>query len=119
MKFEDFKEKFNDLSMDDKVRIYNECVRNLDSDKEILSIYGFEFGAMFDDFQSLLLAVCNGDVDPMLEYFRFDVYGHMESLHDSDIEDMIDDYIEEIFDDKSYWEDYIEDDGVEDEEDED
>lgn len=108
MTFEEFKERFNELPFEDQLSIYNTYICNVDSDKEVFDIDTFEFGEMFSDFQLLVLAICNGDVDPLKPYFRIDVYGHMQSLTETEINEMIDSYVEEIYESPDSWNLYIE-----------
>lgn len=106
--FKQWKEKFDELPFNDQLSIYNTYMSEVNSDKEVYDIDTFEFGEMFSDFQQLVLAICNGDVDPLMPHFRFDVYGHMQSLTESEVNEMIDDYVEEIYENPDCWDIYIE-----------
>ena len=108
MEYNEWKEKFDELPFDYQLAIYNSYICNVDSDKEVYDVDTFEFGEMFDDFQAVILAVCNGDVDPLQPYFRFDVYGHMQSLTESEVNEMIELYAEDIYECPASWELYIE-----------
>jgi hypothetical protein len=45
------------------------------------------------------------------EYIKFNGYGNLESMDEYEVLEEIDNYLEEIFDNSDTWEDYIEDDG--------
>ena len=117
MKYEKFEELFNELSTSEKVDIYNRyCEESSHYDN---TIYVFDeefFEICFSSPMDAARAVFFGNIQNWSDdYIRFNGYANLESLSESDAENEINDYLEEIFDYPKSWEDYIEDDEDEDE----
>lgn len=121
MTLEVFTDKFNDLSVSNKVAIFNEfCLEHGDSNN-MLNYFDEEFFSMvFSNPMEAARATFFGDIDSWSdEYIRFNAYGNLESLSEYQAESEIEDYIEDIFEYPDVWEDYIDDDEDEENEDED
>ena len=117
MTLEVFTEKFNDLSVSNKVAIYNEfSLEHGDPDNRLYSFDEEFFSMSFSNPMEAARATFFGDIESWSdEYIRFNSYGNLESLSDYKAESEIEDYIEDIFEHPDVWEDYIEDDEDEDE----
>lgn len=121
MTLEVFTEKFNDLSVSNKVAIFNEfCLEHGDSDNMLYSFDEEFFSMSFSNPMEAARATFFGNIESWSdEYIRFNAYGNLESLSDYKAESEIEDYIEDIFEHPDVWEDYIDDDEDEENEDED
>lgn len=116
MKYETFVEKFNELSGSEKVFIFNGyCIEYGDSDNMLNSFDDDFFNMAFSDPMEAARATFFGNIkDWFDEYIRFDGYGNLESVSEYEVDEVIEGYLEEIFEHESTWKDYIEDDGEED-----
>ena len=119
MKYETFEEKFNELSTSEKVAIFNEyCLEYGNSDNMLYSFDEEFFEMAFSNPMEAARATFFGKIESWCdEYIRFNGYGNLESLSAYSAEGEIEYYLEEIFEHKKTWEDYIEDDDEEDNED--
>ena len=119
MKYETFVEKFNELSTSEKITIFNNyCLEYGDSDKMIYSFDEEFFNMAFSNPMDAARAVYFGSIENWSdEYICFNGYGNLESLSEYDVDGEIEYYLDEIFDHEKTWEEYIEDDGEEDNED--
>lgn len=121
MTLEVFTDKFNDLSVSNKVAIFNEfCLEHGDSNN-MLNYFDEEFFSMaFSNPMEAARATFFGGIESWSdEYIRFNAYGNLESLSEYQAESEIEYYIEDIFEHPDVWEDYIDDDEDEENEDED
>lgn len=119
MKYEVFEEKFKELSIDEKLSIFNTyCLEHGDPDREIHSFDEEFFEIYFSDPMEAARATFFGKIDSWSdEYIKFNGYGNLVSMNEYDVLKEIDDYLEEIFDNSDTWEDYIEDDEDDEEDD--
>lgn len=116
--FEEFKEKFFDLSMGERLSVYNNYCSELDNDGVIEYNEGYNLEVYFEDIWDALRAAEYGDYRCCDEFFSFDGRGNLVSFDDSEAMVRIENVLDEIYEDKRYWEDYIELEHTEDDEDE-
>lgn len=113
MKYETFVEKFNELPIDTKIAIYREyCIEYGDPD-ETLEYFDEEFFNIYFENKPMeaARAVFFGNIENWADdYIKFNAYGNLESVSEYTAENIIEDNIEEIFEYKEIWQDYIEDD---------
>ena len=111
MTYEAFEERFNDLTLEEKVTIYNQyCDEYGNSDKWLSTFDEEFFEQYFTDPMEAASATFFGNVKSWSdEYIRFNAYGNLESLSDFDVKKEIEGYIEEIYKHPDTWSDYIED----------
>lgn len=116
MKYEAFEEKFHELSMSERIAIFNEyCMEYGDPDNTIHYFDEEFFDAYFSDPMEAARATFFGNIESWSdEYIKFNSYGNLESLSEYSAIGEIDYYLDEIFEHKDTWEDYIEDDDDED-----
>ena len=118
MKYEVFEEKFKELSIGEKIAIFNKYIPNGDNE-----IYAFD-EKFFENFFSrnpmeAARATFFGKINSWTdEYIRFNAYGNLESMSEYDVLKEIDYYLEEIFDNTDTWKDYIDNEEEEEEEEE-
>lgn len=119
MTYEVFEEKFKELSLNERLSIFNMyCIEHGDSNDEIHSFDEEFFNTYFANPMEAARATFFGKIESWSDdYIRFNVYGNLESMNEHEVLGEIDYYLEEIFDNPDTWEDYIED-YIEDEEDE-
>ena len=110
MKYETFEEKFKELSIGERLSIFNTyCIEHGDPDKEIHSFDEEFFETYFRDPMEAARATFFGKIESWMdEYIRFNAYGNLESMSEYEVLGEIDYYLEEIFDNPDMWEDYIE-----------
>ena len=120
MKYEVFEEKFKELSISERLTIFNiYCCEHGDSDNEIHSFDEDFFNTYFSNPMEAARATFFGKIDSWSdEYIKFNAYGNLESMNEYDVLEEIDNYLEEIFDNPDTWEDYIDDEEDDEEEDE-
>ena len=118
MKYEVFKEKFNELSTSEKLSIFNNyCIEHGDADNEIHSFDEEFFETYFSNPMEAARATFFGEIESWSdEYIKFNGYGNLESMTEYEVLEDIENYLEEIFDNPDTWEDYIEDEEEEEEE---
>lgn len=117
MKYEVFEEKFKELSIGERLSIFNTyCIEHGDPGNEIHSFDEEFFNTYFSDPMEAARATFFGKIESWMdEYIKFNAYGNLESMSEYDVLGEIDYYLEEIFDNTDTWEDYI--DNEEDDED--
>lgn len=117
MKYGTFEEKFNDLSIGERIAIFNAyCSEHGDPDNEIHDFDDMFFETYFSNPIEAARATFFGDIQSWNDpYIRFNGYGNLESLSEYNAINEIDDYLEEIFEHPDAWEDYIEDEDDDDE----
>ena len=120
MTLEVFKEKFEELSIADKVTIFNEyCLEHGNSDDMLQSFDEEFFDTYFQDKMEVCRATFFGDIHNWNdEYIRFNAYGNLESVNEFEAEDLVNDYVEEIYEYPDCWEYFIEDDEDDDDDEE-
>lgn len=121
MKYEAFEEKFHELSMSERIAIFNEyCMEYGDPDNTIHCFDEDFFENFFSNPMEAARATFFGNIESWSdEYIKFNAYGNLESLSEYSAIGEIDYYLDEIFEHKDTWEDYIEDDDDEDSDEED
>ena len=117
MKYEKFEELFNELSLNERLSIFNTyCSEHGNSDNEIYSFDEEFFYTYFNDPMEAARATFFGEIESWSdEYIKFNAYGNLESLSEGEVLNKINDHIEDIFDNPDTWKDYIEDDEDEEE----
>ena len=109
MTYERFTDEFANLDITDKIAIFN---RYCDEVQNENNIYDFDeefFENFFSNPTDAARAVFFGNIQSWSDdYIKFDGYGNLESFSDYDVEQEIEDYLEEIFDHESTWDDIIE-----------
>ena len=108
MTFEEFKEKYYDLTASERIAMYNdwcaesgyECIEYFDE--------GF-FDIYFSDKMEVCRATAYGEVNFSDEYIRLNAYGNLESFGESEALDIIEGCLEEIFECEHIWREYIND----------
>ncbi len=117
MDLETFKEKFDELSITEKITIYREYLIESDNmEREISDFDEYFFETFFQDNPyEAARATHFGKVNWSDPYIRFNAYGNLETMNDYDVQSEAEDYVEEIYEYPSVWENYI----TEDEEEED
>jgi hypothetical protein len=117
MKYETFEEKFRELSIGERIAVFNTyCIEHGDPGNEIHSFDEEFFNTYFSDPMEAARATFFGDIQNWSDdYIRFNAYGNLESMGEYEVLGEIDNHLEEIFDNPDTWEDYIEDEEEEDE----
>ena len=102
MKYETFEKKFNELSTSEKITIFNNyCLEYGDSNNMLNSFDEEFFDMAFSNPMEAARATFFGDIENWSdEYIRFNGYGNLESVSAYDVDDEIDGYLEEIFEDE-------------------
>ena len=120
MTYEVFEEKFKELSLDDRVSIFDTyCFEHGNSDDMIQSFDEDFFDTYFSNAMEAVRAAFFGKIKSWMDkYIRFNAYGNLESMDEYDVSEEIDNYLKEIFDNPDTWKDYIDDDEETDEDDE-
>ena len=112
MKLEKFVELFGECSADDKIAMFNEYQNQHRGGDD--TIYSFDeefFYIAFSDPMEAARATFFGDIESWSDpYIRFNGYGNLESLSETEAEQEADDAVEEIFDHPDIWVNYIDDD---------
>lgn len=111
MKYEVFEEKFKELSMGERLSIFNTyCCEHGNPDNQIHCFDEEFFYMAFSNPMEAARATFFGNIKNWSdEYIKFNAYGNLESMNEYDVLEEIDNYLEEIFDNPDIWEDYIED----------
>lgn len=116
MTFEIFEEKFNDLSFSDRLVIYNNYCVEYGNGDEIFEFDEDFFNMSFSSPMEAVRATFFGNIQSWSdEYIKFDAYGNLESLSEYDAIEKIGYCLDEIYNHKELWEDFIEDDEDEEE----
>ena len=115
MKYEVFEEKFKELSIGEKIAIFNNYIP--DGDNEIYTFDEEFFETFFSNPMEAARATFFGKINSWTdEYIKINAYGNLESMSEYDVLEEIDYYLEEIFDNTDTWEDYIDNEEEEEEE---
>jgi hypothetical protein len=117
MTFEIFEERFYDLSLSDRLAIYNNyCVEYGSGDDMIYDFDNDFFDMSFSSPMEAARATFFGNIKSWNdEYIKFDAYGNLESLSEYDVIEEIGNCIDLFFEHEELWEDFIEDDEDEEE----
>ena len=118
MKYEVFEEKFKELSIGERLSIFNTyCIEHGDPDDQIYSFDEEFFNVYFENNpMEAVRSAFFGKIESWNdEYIKFNAYGNLESMSEYEVLGEIDYYLEEIFDNPDTWEYYI--DNEEDDED--
>ena len=113
MSYEDFKEAFSELDVEDMVSIFNEYCREYGNcDNEIFEFDDSFFDEFFEGRPADAVRACFfGDIKNWSdEYIYFNAYANLESLSKYEVEDYVSTWLDEIYEHKDIWEDYIDDD---------
>ena len=119
MKYEVFEEKFKELSIGERLSIFNTyCIEHGDPDDQIHSFDEEFFNVYFENNpMEAVRAAFFGKIESWNdEYIKFNAYGNLESMSEYEVLGEIDYYLEEIFDNPDTWRDYIDDDDEDNEE---
>jgi len=119
MKYEVFEEKFKELSIGERLSIFNTyCIEHGDPDDQIHSFDEEFFNVYFENNpMEAVRAAFFGKIESWNdEYIKFNAYGNLESISEYEVLGEIDYYLEEIFDNPDTWRDYIDDDDEDNEE---
>ncbi len=117
MKYEKFEELFKELSLSERLSIFNTyCCEHGNPDNEIHSFDEEFFETYFSDPMEAARATFFGKIESWSDdYIKFNAYGNLESMNEYKVLEEIDNYLKDIFDNPDTWEDYIEDDEDEEE----
>lgn len=119
MKYETFEEKFKELSIGERLSIFNTyCIEHGDPDDQIHSFDEEFFNVYFENNpMEAARATFFGKIESWNDdYIKFNAYGNLESISEYEVLGEIDYYLEEIFDNPDTWRDYIDDDEEDNEE---
>lgn len=110
--FESFEEKFNELSTNEKVAIFNNhCFNQNDPDSAFSEFDDEFFENSFSSKIDVARAIHFGTISSWNdEYIRFNGYGNLESYNEIQVLEEISDNIESIYNDEESWRDFIDDD---------
>lgn len=106
--FDEFYELYLDLSMSERIAIYNKYCDKYDGENKIEENEGYALAEYFTDIWDALRAAQYGEYDVNDEYFVVNSYGNLDSFFDTGAMEIINSYIESIYEDVSLWKDYIE-----------
>ena len=113
MSFEIFEDRFSDLSFGDRLVIYNNYCMEYGSGDDMIYDFDDEFFNMsFSSPMEAARATFFGNIQSWGdEYIKFDAYGNLESLTEYDAIEEIGYCLDEIFNHEELWDEFIEDDG--------
>lgn len=115
MKYEDFKNEWQDLSTEDKVNLHNDYCREHDADNEIFEFTDDFLNEMFSEPAECARALFFGNVKNWCDkYIRFNGYANLVSMDDYEADDFCEMFVSEIYDHPELWQEYIDDDEDED-----
>lgn len=115
--FEEFNEQFLDLSMNERLSVYNKYCIEFDADDRIEENEAYNLDDYFDDVIDALRAAEYGEYSVTDEYFKINAYGNLVSFGDLDVMGYINEKLDDIYEHPEFWKDYIEPDHTEDDED--
>ena len=104
MDYEEFCDKFNELPLETRIYIYNNCVNSGDM---LIFPFDEDFWESFESKAAVAQAIMNSNIDWNCSYVIIDAAGCVQTLYESDINDMCDDYMNEIFWEDEIWGEYI------------
>ena len=113
--FEQFKEEFYELSIDDRLTIYNEYCSNENFDDRIEPNEEYALAEIFEGRIDALRAAQYGEYNVCDEYFMLNGYGNLESFGPLGAMEHIEEHLDDIYEEPKYWKGYIEPEQTEDE----
>lgn len=107
--FEQFKEAFDELDFDERFIIYNNwAIETNCADDEIFEFTDDFFDEMFSKPSDAVRAMHFGNIKSWNdEYIRFNGYGNLESHTETEVEEMMERDLRDIFRCETSWNDYI------------
>lgn len=105
-RFEYFEERFNELTLSDKLALYNDYCSNQSNEDVIYEFDECFINEYFSKPWDAILSVHYGHVNFTDEYVKFDGYGNLETLSHYELNELIGNYVEDIYDCGQY-NDYI------------
>lgn len=106
--FEEFNEKFYDLSMNERLRIYNKYCDEESSDERIEENCNDRLSEYYEgDIEEALRAAQHGDYDVTDKYFRVNSYGNLNSFGDIGAMEIIECELDSIYEYPEFWREYI------------
>lgn len=115
--FEEFNEQFLDLSMNERLSVYNKYCIEFDADDRIEENEAYNLDDYFEDVIDALRAAEYGEYSVTDEYFKINAYGNLVSFGDLDVMGYINEKLDDIYEHPEFWKDYIDPDHTEDDED--
>lgn len=106
MTFEEFKDKYYDLSTSERIAMYNDWCAESGYDGIEYFDESF-FDLFFSDKMEVCRATAYGEVNFSDEFIRLNAYGNLESFGESEALDIIENRLEEIFECEHIWKEYI------------
>ena len=117
MTYEKFEEKWNELTFEEQLSIYNNFI-----DEECKAeghIYDFDEDFFTDSFRTPIQAARAtyfGKIGSWAdEFITFDSYGNLKSLNKYEVEKCMEEDLWYIYDNERFWQNYIEEDDEEEE----
>lgn len=104
MDYEEFCDKFNELPLETRIYIYNNCVNSGDM---LIFPFDEDFWELFESKAAVAQAIMNSNIDWNCSYAIIDAAGCVQTLYEGDINDMFDDYMNDIFFEDEIWGEYI------------
>ena len=109
MNYEEFEEKYYTLNTAERIAMYNDWCA--ETGNENIEYFDDDF---FDNFfeskMEVCRATCYGEVNFTDEFIRLNAYGNLESLTERDALDIVETYLEDIYEHEDIWEKYIDND---------
>lgn len=105
-RFEWFKERFEELSISEKLNLYNEYCVDVINGNDFFTFDEEFFETSFISAYDAARAAHYGTINWYDDYIRFNGYGNLESLSEHELSLEADDYIDEIYE-WGKFEDYI------------
>lgn len=115
--FEEFNEQFLDLSMNERLSVYNKYCIEFDADDRIEENEAYNLDDYFEDVIDALRAAEYGEYSVTDEYFKINAYGNLVSFRYLDVMGYINEKLDDIYEHPEFWKDYIDPDHTEDDED--
>lgn len=106
MTFEEFKDKYYDLSTSERIAMYNDWCAESGYDGIEYFDESF-FDLFFSDKMEVCRATAYGEVNFSDEFIRLNAYGNLESFGESEALDIIENCLEEIFECEHIWKEHI------------
>lgn len=118
MKFEEFADRFENLSVADQVAIYNNHKYEHNPDEVIYNFDEDTLNEIFSNPYDAMRAAHFGKIESWNDdYFRFDGYANIVSMSMWDTEKWVQESLSELFEDESCWKDYLDDIDIDDDDD--
>jgi hypothetical protein len=105
---EQFIDKFNELGFWGKLALYNEYIVNTNSPDPTYHKIGEDFFVEnFDSFMELAEKIGDRGINMDNDIIFFDNFGDLETLSYDDTEEVINEYVDDIYKHEEVWENYI------------